>query len=218
VPKTKAVPLTVEEVGAVAEVAGERYRGLVIAAAGTGLREGELLGLTVPNVDFLRREIHVRQQLLLVPGAEPVLALPKTEASVRTVPLPAVVGDTLSAHLARFGPGPDELIFTNDGGEPIRRNRLSEQWRSWARAAGVGDRVRFHDLRHSYASMLIAEGGSVKLVQELMGHASASTTLDTYSHLFPDSADQARAAIDRRLILAPRAEDHLRTSGPATPS
>jgi integrase len=127
--------------------------------------------------------------------------------------LPAVVGEALSAHLARYGPGPDGLIFANDKGLAIRRNRLSEQWRAWARAAGLPDSARFHDLRHSYASMLIAEGASVKLVQELMGHASASTTLDTYSHLFPDSADEARLAIERRLVLAPPAQDHLRTKG-----
>jgi integrase len=200
-PKSTATPLTVEEVAAVADAAGERYRALVVAAAGTGLREGELLGLTVPNVDFLRREVHVRQQLVLVPGSEPVLAPPKTEASVRTVPLPAVVSSELAELLARFEPGPDQLIFTNDRGLPVRRNRLSDQWRSWSSAAGVVGR-RFHDLRHTYASMLIAEGASVKLVQELMGHASASTTLDTYGHLFPDSAEQARAAVERRLVLA----------------
>jgi integrase len=217
VPKTKAVPLTVTEVAAVAEAAGDRYRALVVAAAGTGLREGELLGLTVDNVDFLRREIHVRQQLVLVPGHEPVLALPKTEASVRTVPLPAVVADALSAHLARYGPGPDNLIFTNDHGQPVRRNRLSDLWRSWARSARLSEQARFHDLRHSYASLLIAEGASVVLVQELLGHASAATTLDIYSHLFPDAADQARTAIERRLVLghpAQRIEDQLRTGGP----
>jgi integrase len=186
---------------AVVAAAGERYGALVVAAAGTGLREGELLGLTVESIDFLRREIHVRQQLVLVPGHDPVLALPKTAASIRTVPLAGVVADALSAHLARFGSGPHGLIFTNDAGAPIRRNRLSAQWRSWARAAGLADSVRFHDLRHTFASMLIAEGASVKLVQELMGHASASTTLDVYGHLFPDSADQARAAIERRLVL-----------------
>jgi integrase len=201
VPRSKAVPLTVDKVAAVAEAAGERYRALVVAAAGTGLREGELLGLTVPEVDFLRREVHVRRQLVLVPGSAPVLALPKTAASVRTVPLAGVVADELAAHLATFGPGPDQLVFTNDSGQPIRRNRLSAQWRSWARKAGLADTVRFHDLRHTYASMLIAENGSAKLVQELMGHASASTTWDVYGHLFPDSADQARAAVERRLVL-----------------
>ena len=133
--------------------------------------------------------------MILLPGAGPEFGPPKTDASYRTVPLPQVVVDELAAHLARWPAGESGLIFTNDQGEPIRRTRFSDVWRSAVKAAKV-DGAKFHDLRHFYASLLIRHGESVKVVQSRLGHASAAETLDTYSHLWPDSEDQTRAAVD----------------------
>ncbi len=147
-------------------------------------------------MDFLRRSLRVDQQLVLIPGREPFLGPPKTAASRRTIPLPAVVLDALAAHLANYDPGPDGLVFTAPNGGPIRRNRLSETWRAAVAAAGVPQGTHFHDLRHYYASLLIRHGESVKVVQARLGHASAAETLDTYSHLWPDSEDRTRAAVD----------------------
>ena len=83
----------------------DRYRALVVLAAGTGLRQGEAFGLEVEAVDWLRRTLDVRQQLVLMPGGAPYVAPLKTPASYRTVPLPAVVVDALTAHLAAFPAG-----------------------------------------------------------------------------------------------------------------
>ncbi len=188
-------PLEVAEVEALADAMPERYRALVVLAAGTGLRQGEAFGLTVPVVDFLRRRLTVDRQLVLV-GAQPEIGPPKTQASYRTVPVPDVVLTALSEHLATIGAGEDGPIFTNDRGGPIRRTRFSEVWRPAVARAGLPTGTRFHDLRHFYASLLIRHGESVKVVQSRLGHASAAETLDTYSHLWPDSEDRTRAAVD----------------------
>jgi integrase len=81
---------------------------------------------------------------------------------------------------------------------PLRRTRFSSIWRP-AAAAGRGAEVTFHDLRHYYASLLIQHGESIKVVQRRLGHKSAVETLDTYSHLWPDSEDQTRKAVDQVL-------------------
>jgi integrase len=148
----------------------QRYRALVVLGAGTGLRQGEAFGLTVDRVDYLRRTLIIDRQLVLLP--EPKLAPPKTKASQRTVPFPDVVLDALSRHLGAFPS--DELVFTNMRGEPIRRNRFSEVWRRAVKAAGVPAGTTFHDLRHHYASLLIRNGESVKVVQARLGRSSAS--------------------------------------------
>jgi integrase len=137
------------------------------------------------------------------------------------VPLPQVVVDALAAHLAAFPAArvdlldathrpepkrrPTKLVFTSAGGRPLRRTRFSDVWRPAAAAAGLGAGVTFHDLRHYYASLLIRHGESVKVVQRRLGHKSAVETLDTYSHLWPDSEDRTREAVDEVLgrVAAP---------------
>jgi integrase len=212
-PEPKRVePLATDKVEALIAAMPERYQALVVLAAGTGLRQGEAFGLEVGGVDFLRRTLEVRQQLVTMPGKPPYLAPPKTPSSYRTVPLPQVVVDALAAHLAAFPTVPVEildathkpepksrqaaLVFTTAAGVPVRRTRFSPIWRPAATTAGLGDGVTFHDLRHYYASLLIRHGESVKAVQRRLGHKSAVETLDTYSHLWPDSEDRTREAVD----------------------
>jgi integrase len=215
-PEPKRVePLATERVEALIAATGERYRALVVLAAGTGVRHGEALGLEVEAVDFLRRTLEVRQQLVTMPGKPPYLAPPKTPSSYRTIPLPQVIVDALAAHLAVFPavqveildttvrPEPKHrqarLVFTDTGGLAIRRTRFSTIWRPAADAAELPDGATFHDLRHYYASLLIRHGESVKVVQRRLGHKSAVETLDTYSHLWPDSEDRTREAVDEVL-------------------
>jgi integrase len=102
------------------------------------------------------------------------------------------------------------LVFTTEDRDPIRRTWFSGAvWRSAAREAGFSVGSRFHALRHYYASLLIRHGESVKTVQERLGHATAAETLDTYSHLWPNSEDQTREAED--LVLGQSA-DSVRTT------
>jgi integrase len=192
------VPPTVDQVEALLGEIPERYRAMVTLAAGTGMRQGECFGLTVDRVDFLRRSININRQLVLTGSGPPEFGPPKSEASIRTIPLPEVVGTALAVHLEHWDTGEHGLIFTDTKGNSIRRNRFNEVWRPATRRADA-EGLRFHDLRHFYASLLINHGESVKVVQARLGHASASETLDTYAHLWPDNEERTRAAVDEIL-------------------
>lgn len=191
------VPLTVEQVEAVQAEMPERLRAAVTLAAGVGLRRGEVLGLSVDRVDFLRRQLTVDRQLLKVTGSADAYGPPKTKASMRTVPVPDIVLEDLSRHLAAYPAEPDSLLFVNARGRPWSYSRFAEVWRAAADRAGLPDGTRFHDLRHHTASLLIAAGCSVKVVQRQLGHASATETLDTYGHLWPTDEERVRAAVNR---------------------
>lgn len=199
--RSQVVPMSTAQVLGIAAAMPGRCRALVILAAGTGLRQGECLGLTRDRVDLDRRTVRVDRQLVRVPGQGARFGPPKTRASYRTVPLPQVVKDELAAHLADYPPGEPGVLFTDEAGRPIRRSNLSTVWNRAAKDAGATG-VPFHALRHYYASLLIFHGESVKVVQARLGHARAAETLDTYSHLWPDSDDQTRAAVDD--VLGPR--------------
>ena len=210
--RKQVVPLTTEQVEAVRAALPEHLQALVTLAAGTGMRQGECFGLTVDRVSFLQRTVTVDRQMVTVQGMAPTLAEPKTRASVRTIPLPKVVVDALAAHLAAFPPRDHGLIFTNHGG-PITRSAFGFLWRPAARKAGLPKGTGLHALRHYYASLLIRHGESVKTVQARLGHASAAETLDTYSHLWPDSDDRTRDAVDSVLgILADSVRTDTRSS------
>ena len=208
VEKRKVVPISTEEVLTLVQAMPERYQALVMLTIGTGMRQGEVFGLSLDRVDFLRRTLTVDRQLVGISGRLPSFGPPKTAASVRVIPLPSVVVDALAAHLTTF---PTEgLIFTNEAGDMIRRSNFGTMWRRVTESVGL-DGLHFHDLRHYYASLLIRHGESVKTVQARLGHANAAETLDTYSHVWPDSDDRTREAVD--LVLADFLADSLRTSG-----
>lgn len=204
--KRKVEPISTEQVRALIDLMPERYKAMVVLAAGTGMRQGEVFGLTVDRVDFLRRTLNVDRQLVGISGKAPYFGPPKTAASVRVIPLPQVVVDALAAHVAKYGTGPEGLLFTGRDGQMLRRSAFGTTWRRVTKEAGLRA-FTFHGQRHYYASLLIRHGESVKTVQARLGHASAVETLDTYSHLWPDSDDRTREAVD--LVLG--AEDLLRT-------
>ena len=192
----QVTPMSTDQVQALHEAMPEFLRAMVTLAAGTGMRQGECFGLSVDRVDFMRRALRVDRQLVKVTGRDPFLAPPKTNASVRTIPLPAVVVEALASHVAQHGTGVEGLLFQLDD-LPVRRASFYQRvWQPSLRAAGLPASTRFHDLRHYYASLLIRHGESVKTVQARLGHASATETLDTYSHLWPDSDDRTREAVD----------------------
>jgi integrase len=182
----------VEDVVALRDAFDPRWRAAVVTLAGSGLRIGELLGLHVGHIDFLRRTISVEQQRHQAGHLGPV----KSKRSRRVVPVGNVVIDALAAHLALYPTsGP---LFVDELGEPLKYRR----WRSLAEAAaknaGTVD-VTAHTLRHFYASALIAGGATVKQVQTDLGHSSAVVTLTTYSHLWPGDDDRTRDLADSAL-------------------
>ncbi|HLS13151.1 MAG TPA: tyrosine-type recombinase/integrase [Beutenbergiaceae bacterium] len=198
--------VSTETVLAMVSAVPERMRGLLVLAAGTGMRQGEIFGLTVDRIDFLRRTVRVDRQL--VDGR---FGPPKTDSSVRTIPLPQTVIDALAAHLQAHPAGEEGFVFTRNSGAPWRRSAFSEKWSAARKATGTPEDATMHSLRHYYASLLIRHGESVKVVQDRLGHATAAETLDTYSHLWPDSEDRTRDAVDAVLATA---EDSLRTVHP----
>jgi integrase len=171
-----------------------------------------VFGVTLPNIDFLRgREIRVRQQLKHLAPDPPYLGRTKTPSSVRAVPVGDTVLHTLARHLEQFPAAtelvghpsgqPELLVFSDDRREPLRGNRFARVWGRARRDAGLSDDVTFHDLRHYFASLLIHKGLSVKAVQEALGHKTATETLNTYGHLWPDDAGLTRRAVDE--VLGP---------------
>lgn len=103
--------------------------------------------------------------------------------------------EALAAHLARFKRGSDGLVFTNDRGQPWKRNALGGVIARARPRAGLPVGTTFHDLRHHFASVLVAAGCSIKAVQDALGHANASETLDTYSYLWLADEDRIRDAV-----------------------
>ncbi|SRR5579875_641548 len=190
------------------------YRAAPLLAAQSGLRPSEVFGLEVDGIDFLRRTIRVRQQLVTSSkrGNVAYLALPKTPQSDRTVPITQATVDMLAAHLAGFPAREVEiedrtdprhparrvarLVFTSSRVEPVKRSVWSGVWNPAARKAGFPPRTGLHACRHFYASALIRYGESVKTVQHLLGHSSPAITLNVYAHLWPDADDRARQAIE----------------------
>ncbi len=201
------VPMTVDEVRSLAAGCIDRLRAAIVVDAGTGLRQGELFGLTVDRIDFLRRTLRVDRQLWSPRGGPPHFAPPKTRNSYRTIALSPLVADTLSAHLAAFGPGPDGHVFTIEAGRPVSRTRGSVAMRDARTAAGLGP-VTWHDLRHHHASVLLSEGVSPALVAERLGHTMV-TLMGTYAHVIRSDEDRVRAIVDK--ALGGSAEDWLRT-------
>jgi integrase len=178
---------------------GDRLEALYVLAISTGLRQGELLGLQWEDTDLDRGAVQVRHQLAENNG-HPVLVEPKTASARRRVDLPAVAVLALLDHRARMqaegrsvGEG---FVFTDTAGGPIRKsNLIRRSFEPLLRRAGL-PRIRFHDLRHTSATLLLAEGVHPKIVQERLGHSRINLTLDVYSHLLPSMGKEAAARLD----------------------
>ena len=168
-----------------------------------GLRIGELRGLRVEDVDFLRRTVRVERQRRQDGSIGPVKG-----RQARTVPLGQAVLDVLAAHLAAY-PASDEALFVDEFGRPLGYT----QWKRLLAAAGKSAKVDLtsHSFRHFAASALISGGASVKQVQAFLGHASAVITLRTYAHLFPGDEDRTRNVLDAALSPLSAVADSVRT-------
>ena len=168
------------------------FRAYVALCAFAGLRKGEAAAVQVGDIDFLRRQLTVSRQLQR-DGATYVVRPPKY-GSERVVYLPddlvTILSEHVSAHLSDAAPG--RWLFTVDDA-PMYDNAITWRWRATRTAAKL-PRVRLHDLRHFYASGLIAAGCDVVTVQRALGHSTATTTLNTYSHLWPTAEDRTRKA------------------------
>lgn len=201
--KPKVVPLTIDQVRAWADAAEPQARAMILVQAGLGLRISELLGLRVTDVDFMRREVHITEQLDYRGRQAPL----KTANSRRVVPLPSITAEVLAEHIRRFPPGPEGHVFTRSARNPAKSRYPRRANRTWcaphawaayreaATAAGLPDSISSHDLRHHYASVLLDAGESVHAVAARLGD-TAQMVLGVYGHMMPDREDTTRKAVD----------------------
>ena len=184
-----------------------RLEALFMLALTTGMRQGELFALRWSDVDLRRRTLYVQRSAQEVSG-EITLVEPKTDLSRRRVALSTVAIEALKrrrATASREDHG-SELVFPSERGHVLRKsNFLRKDWAPIRTAASLPS-VRFHDLRHTAASLLLIEGVHPKVVSEMLGHASVRLTLDTYSHLIPTLQAGAAEAFDRVLGRRPAAK------------
>lgn len=187
---------------------GDRLEALYVLAVTTGMRQGELLALRWRDVDLAQNTLQVRATLQYTRERGYFLGAPKTKQSQRRIKLGALAVSALQQHRARqlterleLGEAWEDhdLVFPNAVGKPMDgMNLLHYHFLPLLKRAGL-PRIRFHDLRHTAATLMLAQGINPKIVSERLGHASISITLDLYSHVLPDMQDQAAAAIDAAL-------------------
>jgi integrase len=177
------------------ERAHEPYRLAVLFLAYTGVRFGEMAALRAGRVDLERRRAVIAESVTVVQGKGLVWGTPKTHQR-REVPLPRFLVDQLAPHLASLAP--DDLVFTGvRRGTPLRAAIFRRgHFEAAATAIGIPG-LHPHELRHTAASLAIAAGADVKVVQQMLGHASATMTMDTYGHLFENRLDEVADALDR---------------------
>jgi len=186
---------------------GDRLEALYVLAVTTGLRQGELLGLKWDDIDLEVGTLQVRRTLTTAKGG-PVLSAPKTKNSRRTVKLSQTALEALRSHLEHQLGEIDQagglwrengLIFASEAGEPLdRRYITTHRFKPLLKRAKL-PQVRFHDLRHTCATLLLSKNVNPKVVSEMLGHATIAITLDTYSHVLPNMQESAANAMEEAL-------------------
>ena len=197
-PPRRLQALTADQVGALLEHAPPRDYAVLALGVGTGMRQGEVLGLTLPHLRLLARELSVERQCRVDPGGPPEITDElETAASRRVVPLPQFVVTALARHIELFGLGPEQTVLFSPRGDLWRRGSFNDSvWKPALRRAGLPHEYGFHALRHTYASSLIAAGLHPRVIQARLGHKSIVETMDTYGHLFPDANKETTRALD----------------------
>lgn len=183
---------TPEQVAKALSAAPREFKAFVALCAFAGLRLGEAAAIQASDIETTSHVLAVRRQVQgQVRGKQHIV--PPKAGSERDVPIPTSLTDTLTDHLTSVGTYGEEGWLFQSGDALLNRNSAGHQWRLIRARVGL-EEFTLHDLRHFYASGLIAAGCDVVTVQRALGHASASITLNTYSHLWPTADDRTRAA------------------------
>jgi integrase len=189
-------------------VRGERLEALFTVAASLGLRQGEILGLALSDVNLESGVLTVRAALQRV-NKKLVQVEPKSDKSRRGIMLPAIAVSALAAHFGRReqeirwaveGWKESGYLFTTTRGTPLDARSVIRKFHQILKAAQL-PRMRFHDLRHSAATLLLAQGVSPRYISDLLGHAQVSFTMQTYAHVLPHVQREVAAKMDE--ILKP---------------
>ena len=190
--------------------AGSPYLPVIQLAVFTGMRRSELLGLRWSDVDLLYGTVSVVQVMHRLKGGKSIFLAPKTRRGKRLISLGPAAVLALRAHRERVeadcellgvGLEQERLVFSYADGGPFLPNRLTQVFAAKVRGMGL-TRVRFHDLRHSHASLMLKQGVHPKVVQERLGHATIAITLDVYSHVTPALQEQAAHRFEEGLEIA----------------
>ncbi|MGC5078146.1 tyrosine-type recombinase/integrase [Agrococcus sp. DT81.2] len=182
-----------EAVGAALNAAPDWFRLFISLCAFAGLRLGEASGLQLGDIHFLKRQMHVARQIQRA-GSGTIKITPPKHGSERHVFIADELVTMIARHSEEIGVrGEEQWLFVGPTGEPPHQNTVGYWWRKALKDANL-EPFRLHDLRHYYASGLIAAGCDVVTVQRALGHAKATTTLNTYGHLWPTAEDRTRAA------------------------
>ncbi len=185
-------------------------RTLIFVALSSGLREGELLALRWSDLDLKAGRLQVTRTLHYLGKGGLQFGEPKTRRSRRRVSMSKETARVLTLHRTRqlerrllLGSAyvDTDLVFATETGEPIRPYTIAPRFVRVVRAAGLAH-MRFHDLRHTSASLLLAAGIHPKVVSERLGHSTVNLTLDTYSHVLPGLQEQAAQSMDAYLPKA----------------
>jgi integrase len=184
-------------------IKGDRLAALYSVALTMGLRQGEALGLQWHDVDLEMGYLRISKQLQRIDGKFQILEA-KTARSRRTLALPASIVDALRAHRIRqqeerriLGAPTQkwDLVFTTENGRPIDGTVVSHHFHRVLERAGLQQR-RFHDLRHSCATLLLVQGVSPRVVMDVLGHSQIALTMNTYSHVIPELKRDAATRMD----------------------
>ena len=177
----------------------ENYYELFLLEFATGLRLGELMALQWDDVDLVTGELRINKQVNLV-GSKLVISEPKTKAAVRTLILPPSVRRVLAEYKTRVN---SRWLFPSPKKEdlPIIPSAVSRRLHTLLEHAGC-EQVRFHDLRHTFATNALAHGMDIKTLSAILGHVSSATTLNTYSHITDEMRQRAAVKIDRGIAKA----------------
>ena len=211
--------LSAEQVEALATTIDPRYSTLIRLAAYTGMRAGEIGALRIGRVDLDHGRLTIAESVTEVQGLGLVFGEPKTYER-RSVTLPGFLRDEL-ARSSRLGPAARRRSCSPHPKVDVlnHKNFYRRTFKPAVRAAGLSERTRFHDLRHTCAALCIALGAHPKAIQERLGHSSITVTLDRYGHLFPKLDETLTGRLDemQRLAVAPSDGDDLSRPVPDTP-
>jgi integrase len=193
-----------------ANEAGDRFYPLYVLAISTGMREGELLGLKWQDINFDTGKLSVRRSLVITKKDGTGFSDTKRKKSRRSIKLSQSALEALKHHRKRqnedrlrLGSGwqDNDLVFPGERGQAMKPWSLTGgPFKRALRRAGLPDNITFHEAtRHTCATLLLSKGAHMKLVQELLGHASISITMDTYSHVLPGMDDGLADTMDEAL-------------------
>jgi integrase len=179
------------------KVEDQKYRTLFLTAIMTGARQGEVLGFKWSDVDFQKKQLQVSRTY-----NHGRFFTPKTKGSARRIDIAPMLLKELAGWKLKSGGTDDDLIFPNEAGEPLNYSNMVQRYFLKGLRDAEIPRVRFHDLRHTYASLLLSQGENIKYIQTQLGHSTPTVTLNIYSHLMKDSNQEAACRLESTIFEA----------------